>query len=147
MKNARLLALPLLGSLCLIQPLHAQVGNTGQFDGRINTINTAVPFLRIAPNARSGGMGDLGVAISPDANSIFWNSSKLAFVENEMGFSFTYTPWLKQLVNDIYLAYLSGYTSASTTCKRWAFSLRYFSLGNIVFTDITGTTTGQGQTQ
>ena len=124
--------------------LQAQVGSTGQLDGRINTINTAVPFLRIAPNARSGGMGDLGVAISPDANAIFWNSSKLAFMEHEMGFSLTYTPWLKQLVNDIYLAYLSGYKKLDDN-QALGVSLRYFSLGNIVFTDITGTETGQGR--
>ena len=124
--------------------LQAQVGSTGQLDGRINTINTAVPFLRIAPNARSGGMGDLGVAISPDANAIFWNSSKLAFMEQEMGFSLTYTPWLKQLVNDIYLAYLSGYKKLDDN-QALGVSLRYFSLGNIVFTDITGTETGQGR--
>ena len=124
--------------------LQAQVGSTGQLDGLINTINTAVPFLRIAPNARSGGMGDLGVAISPDANAIFWNSSKLAFMEHEMGFSLTYTPWLKQLVNDIYLAYLSGYKKLDDN-QALGVSLRYFSLGNIVFTDITGTETGQGR--
>lgn len=124
--------------------LPAQVGSSGQLDGRINTINTAVPFLRIAPNARSGGMGDLGVAISPDANAIFWNSSKLAFMEQEMGFSLTYTPWLKQLVNDIYLAYLSGYKKLDDN-QALGFSMRYFSLGNIVFTDITGTETGQGR--
>jgi hypothetical protein len=124
--------------------LQAQVGSTGQLDGRINTINTAVPFLRIAPNARSGGMGDLGVAISPDANAIFWNSSKLAFMEQEMGFSLTYTPWLKQLVNDIYLAYLSGYKKLDDN-QALGVSLRYFSLGNIIFTDITGTETGQGR--
>jgi hypothetical protein len=144
MKNTWLLALPLFGLLFLTLPLHAQVGNPGEVYGRINTINTAVPFLRIAPNARSGGMGDLGVAISPDANSIFWNSSKLAFIENDMGFSVTYTPWLKQLVNDIYLAYLSGYKRVDDL-STVGFSLRYFSLGNIVFTDITGTTTGQGR--
>ncbi len=143
MKHAQLLALVVVVSLSSF-PLRAQVGSSGQLDGRINTINTAVPFLRIAPNARSGGMGDMGVAISPDANAIFWNSSKLAFVENDMGFSLTYTPWLKQLVNDIYLAYLSGYKRIDDL-QTLGFSMRYFSLGNIVFTDITGTVTGQGR--
>jgi hypothetical protein len=138
-----------LASICVIGcnfQANAQAPPTGTdgLDGRINTINTAVPFLRIAPNARSGGMGDLGIAISPDANSIFWNSSKLAFAENQMGFSVTYTPWLKQLVDDIYLAYLSGYVKVSDL-DAIGFSLRYFSLGNIIFTDITGTTTGQGR--
>lgn len=139
-----------LALFCLIIGLlpsfqtQAQVNGVNQLDGRINTINTAVPFLRIAPNARSGGMGDLGVAISPDANAIFWNSSKLAFVDNEMGFSLTYTPWLKQLVNDIYLAYLSGYRKIDDL-STIGFSLRYFSLGQIIFTDITGTETGTGR--
>lgn len=143
MKNFQALFLACIGLVSTLS-VQAQVANPGGVDGRINTINTAVPFLRIAPNARSGGMGDLGVAISPDANSIFWNSSKLAFVESEMGFSLTYTPWLKQLVNDIYLAYLSGYKKVDDL-STIGFSLRYFSLGNIVFTDITGTETGQGR--
>lgn len=130
--------------ICCNTSASAQVSGTGQLDGRINTINTAVPFLRIAPNARSGGMGDMGIAISPDANAIYWNSSKLAFAESQMGFSVTYTPWLKQLVDDIYLAYLSGYVKLSDL-DAIGFSLRYFSLGNIIFTDITGQTTGQGR--
>src|SRR5262245_51100816 len=77
--------------------------------GQINTITAAVPFLLIAPDARAGSMGDAGVATSPDANSIHWNPSKLAFVEKNMGFSVSYTPWLRALVPDIYLGYLSAY--------------------------------------
>src|SRR5436190_22510601 len=77
--------------------------------GQVNTITTAVPFLLISPDARAGGMGDNGVATSPDANSIHWNPAKLAFVEKNVGFSVSYTPWLRELVNDINLAYLSGY--------------------------------------
>lgn len=103
----------------------------------LNTVTTAVPFLRIAPDARSGGMADNGVAISPDANSIFWNASKLAFVDKNTGLSLTYTPWLKNLVNDIYLAYLSGYWKVDDLQTLGA-SLRYFSLGTITFTDNTG---------
>src|SRR5437868_4270228 len=77
--------------------------------GQINTITTAVPFLLIAPDARAGGMGDYGVATSPDPSSIHWNPAKLAFVDKKMGFSVSYTPWLRALVNDIYLAHISGY--------------------------------------
>ncbi len=116
---------------------------TGQLDGRdINVINTAVPFLRIAPDARSGAMGDVGVAITPDANSIQWNAAKLVFAKSPSAISMTYTPWLRQLVDDIYLAYLAGYARIDEN-QAFGASLRYFSLGNIVFTDINGTETGQ----
>src|SRR5437868_10829254 len=77
--------------------------------GQINTITTSVPFLQIAPDSRAGGMGDYGVATSPDPNSIHWNASKLAFIDKQGGVSISYTPWLHALVNDISLAYLSGY--------------------------------------
>src|SRR5688500_11698100 len=81
-----------------------------ELDGRVNTITTAVPFLRISPDARSGAMGDVGVAISPDANSMHWNPSKYAFIEKDMGFGASFTPWLRALnIGDIYLAYLSGF--------------------------------------
>src|SRR3954470_10952711 len=78
--------------------------------GQVNTITTAVPFLLIAPDARAGGMGDYGVATSPDANSIHWNPAKLSFAEKKSAFAISYTPWLRALVNDIYLANLAGYT-------------------------------------
>ena len=70
------------------------------------TITTAVPFLMIGPDARAGGMGDVGVATSPDGNAIYWNASKLAFMENDMGFNISYVPWLRGLVDDIGLGYL-----------------------------------------
>lgn len=106
---------------------------------RINTITTAVPFLIIAPDSRGSAMGDAGVATSPDANSIHWNPSKLAFSDKNLGFSLNYTPWLRQLVNDIHMAYVSGYKKIG---KDQAFggSLRYFSLGDITFTDNNGNT-------
>lgn len=75
----------------------------------INTINTAVPFLRINPEARAGGMGDAGISTEADIHSIFWNTSKLVFAQNNFGISATYTPWLKKIVNDIFLADLSVY--------------------------------------
>lgn len=115
--------------------------NTGQLDGRTNTINTAVPFLRIAPDARSGAMGDVGIATAPDANSIYWNLAKLPFATAKSGISVTYTPWLKELVNDVFLATVSGYTHLDEYQSISA-SLRYFSLGTINFTDVTGSETG-----
>src|SRR2546428_7212032 len=76
----------------------------------INVVTTAVPFLRISPDARSGGMGDLGIATTPDANSSFWNLAKTPFNTSKAGVAVTYTPWLKDLgLNDVYLASLAGY--------------------------------------
>jgi hypothetical protein len=109
--------------------------------GQINTITTAVPFLIISPEARAGGMGDAGVASSADANSIHWNPAKLAFIDKKTGFSISYTPWLRNLVPDINLAYLSGYHKLKND-QTIAASLRYFSLGNITFTDANGVVTG-----
>lgn len=116
--------------------------STQELSGRVNTITTAVPFLMIAPDSRQGGMGEVGVATPADGNSIHWNSAKLAFAEKKSGAAISITPWLKQLVPDIYLYYVSGYTKISKTQAVGA-SLRYFSLGNITFTDIVGNTTGQ----
>lgn len=110
--------------------------------GQINTITTAVPFLLIAPDARAGSMGDAGVATSPDANSIHWNPAKLAFVDKNMGVSVSYTPWLRALVPDIYLGYLSAYKKLKGD-QTLALSLLYFSLGDITFTDNNGNVTGQ----
>ena len=110
-------------------------------DYKVNAINTAVPFLRIAPDSRSGAMGDAGLAISPDAYSQIWNSSKLAFVESPYGLSFTYVPWLRELINDMNLAYVSGYYKIDDMQTIGA-SLRYFSMGNINFTDNGGNNIG-----
>jgi hypothetical protein len=109
-------------------------------DGRSGSglIITGVPFLSISPDARSGAMGDAGVATSPDANSIHWNPAKLAFMEAENGASLSYSPWLQRLAPDINLAYLSGYHRLDDRNTIGA-SLRYFSLGDIQLTDNTGT--------
>ena len=115
---------------------------TDQLLGQLNTITTAVPFLLISPGSRGGGIGDAGCASEPDVESIHWNPSKLAFVEKKMGFGVSYTPWLRALVPDINLAYLSGYYRTGKTGVIGA-SLRYFSLGDITFTDIVGNVTGQ----
>jgi Type IX secretion system protein PorV len=106
---------------------------------QLNTITTAVPFLMIAPDSRSGALGDAGVALSPDANSVHWNISKLAFSEKPMEFSLSYSPWLRSLVNDMSLSYLSGYKKLNKNTAVGG-SLRYFSLGTITFTDEYGTT-------
>ena len=103
----------------------------------INVVTSAVPFLRISPDARSGGMGDIGVATSPDANAGFWNIGKVAFNESKGGIAASYTPWLKQVVNDVFLASLAGYYKLNENEALNA-SLRYFSLGSIQFTDANG---------
>jgi hypothetical protein len=120
----------------LIQGTQAQLINQSDKAQQVqlNTITTAVPFLMIAPDSRSGALGDAGVALSPDANSVHWNLSKLAFAEKKMEFSCSYSPWLRTLVNDMSLAYLSGYVKADKN-RVIGGSLRYFSLGTITFTD------------
>jgi hypothetical protein len=113
-----------------------------ELDGTINTITTAVPLLMISPDSRAGALGDAGGALSPDANSIHWGAAKLANIEGNSGISLSYIPWLRQLVPDINLGYLSWYKKMK---KRQTIggSLRYFSLGNIIFTDVIGNVTGQ----
>ena len=100
----------------------------------INVVTTAVPFLRISPDARAGGMGDLSLATSPDASSSYFNLGKVPFNMSQGGVNVTYTPWLKKLVNDVYLASLSGYYKLDDM-QAISASLRYFSLGSIQFTD------------
>ena len=111
----------------------------------VNTIITAVPFLRIVPDARSAAMGDVGIATSTDANTLHFNASKMVFGEDKGGVAVTYTPWLRALnVNDVYLAYLSGYYQLDDQ-QAAGFSLRYFSLGDIAFTDENGMPLGNGR--
>jgi hypothetical protein len=107
-----------------------------------NTITTAVPFLSITPDSRAGGMGDAGVGTTPDLNSQHWNPAKYAFIESEMGVSLSYSPWLRALVDDINLAYLVGYKKIDDV-QTVSSSLRYFSLGDIVFTSDFGQYMGQ----
>ena len=115
--------------------------NTNELDGRVNTITTSVPFLRIAPDARAGAMGDAGLATPATAASMHWNPAKLAFAEKSTSLTFSYTPWLKQLVDDIYLAYATGYKQLNDK-QTIGISLLYFNLGNIQFTDIQGQDAG-----
>jgi hypothetical protein len=103
----------------------------------INVVTTAVPFLRISPDARAAGMGDLAIATSPDANSSFWNLAKIPFNTNKGGISASYTPWLKDILNDVYMASVAGFYRFDEQ-QALSGSLRYFSLGNIQFTDNLG---------
>jgi hypothetical protein len=121
--------------LCSVK-LYAQVVQPGtQTNGSLsNNINTAVPFLLIIPDARTGSMGDAGVATQPDVNTLGNNPSKLAFLDKPYGFSLSYSPWLKNLVPDINLAYLSGFYKLDDRSTLGS-SLRYFSLGQIQLTD------------
>lgn len=116
-------------------------------DGQvINTVTTAMPFLRINSDARAGGMGDVGIATTPDINGAFLNPSNMAFVEKDFGVGISFTPWLKRLVNDIYLTSLSGYGKIKDKGGKGeqaiGGSIRYFSLGNIDFTDENGGSLG-----
>ncbi len=121
--------------LFLFQSVQSQTYNNlnGQ-NGGANVITTAVPFLMIGPDGRAGGLGDGGVATSADANSQYWNPAKYAVIDNPTGLSISYTPWLRNLVNDINLAYITFYQRINNMSTASA-SLRYFSLGEIQFTD------------
>ena len=120
-----------------------QEGVIGQTNN-LNVTTTAVPFLRISPDARAGGMGDLGIATSPDAASTFYNQSKIPFATKDIGIGLTYTPWLKDLgLNDVYLLAASGYKKLDENSAVTG-GIRYFSLGNIQFTDFSGNTLGSG---
>lgn len=110
---------------------------------RNRVITTAVPFLRVNHDGRTGGMGDAGVASSPDVNSYFLNASSLAFIENDFGMSLNFTPWLSGIANDVYLANFTGYYKIKDV-QTIAASVKYFSLGNIQFTNSAGDNTGEG---
>ena len=107
-----------------------------------NYISTGMPILLVAPDATAGALGDVGVATTPDIYSAHWNNAKFAFIEGDLGFSTTYTPWLRNLgVGDMNLLYLGGYKRINTR-STIAASLTYFSLGEIQSTDTEGNSTG-----
>ena len=110
--------------------------------GNLNTITTAVPFLLISPDSKSGAMGDVGVATTPDASSMHWNPAKLAFSKDDIGISVSIVPWLRELVPDINLQYIGGYYKLNDN-EAIGYELRYFSLGDITFTDGSGQVIGQ----
>ena len=115
-----------LASMLAVVPVAAQDKND------FNPVQTGVNSLSIAPDARGASMGDLGAATEPDANSQFWNPSKYAFAYSRAGFSLSYTPWLRKIVDDIFLANLSGYWKIGESDNQAvSASLRYFSLGEV----------------
>ena len=143
LKSVALLAISLVAAKSNAQTNAGGAGTGPDY----TTITTAVPFMRISPDARSGGMGDVGIAISPDANAQYWNLSKLAMAEKEAGVSITYTPWLKDLVPDIFLAYISGYAKFGDDDNKnqaISFGLRYFNLGSINYTNVDAQPIGTG---
>ena len=121
------------------------VSNAQSATNNINVVTSAVPFLRINQDTRTGAMGDAGIAISPDANSSFSNIAKTPFNTSKYGLSLNYAPWLRDLaVNDVYVASLAGFYKIDDESAISA-SLRYFSLGSIQYTDNNGNdlTTGR----
>lgn len=121
----------------LISTVATQVQAQESNNNTVNITTTAVPFLRISPDARSGGMGDAGIALSPDANSGFYNLAKTPFATDRSGIGATYTPWLKEIADDMYLATLAGYHKLSDN-EALSASLRYFSMGDLTLVDYTG---------
>lgn len=113
--------------------VHAQDGA----NSTINITTTAVPFLRISPDARSGGMGDAGIALSPDANGVYYNQAKIPFANKRSAIGVTYTPWLKEVADNMYLATLAGFHQLDELQSVSA-SLRYFNAGDIPIIDYNG---------
>lgn len=120
--------------ICSFGSIFSQSTVIGQ---ELNAVTTGVPFLTISPDARSGALGDAGVASSPDANSIHWNPAKYAFIDQDVSLNLSYIPWLRNLVKDINFQNLSGSYRLNKN-QTIAASLMYFSLGNITFTNIAG---------
>tara|TARA_B100001540_G_scaffold317727_1_gene352404 strand:+ start:2746 stop:3948 length:1203 start_codon:yes stop_codon:yes gene_type:complete len=132
----------LLLSIPCVLSTKAQIDYDEVLGGNLNTITTAVPFLLISPDSRSGAMGDVGVATTPDATSMHWNPAKLSFTQDDIGISVSIVPWLRELVPDINLQYIGGYYKLNNT-DAIGYELRYFSLGDITFTDNSGQVIGQ----
>jgi hypothetical protein len=126
-----------IAGICFITfiaiPVYSQeVVNPNELGGQVNIISTAVPFMGITPDSRAGGMGNTGVATTPDLNSQHWNPAKFAFIDGNMGVGTSYTPWLRKLVTDINMFYLTGFYRLDEMQVLSA-SLRYFTLGEILF--------------
>ncbi len=139
MKN-QLNALTISAFALLFIAISAKAQETGK--NEFNPIQTGVTSLGITPDARGASMGDLGVATDPDANSQFWNPSKYAFAYSKASASLSYTPWLRKLVNDIFLANLAGYWKIGNNDNQAvSASIRYFSLGEVNTSDGEGYTT------
>lgn len=123
-------------SICTVYTIQAE-DDGGRSE--LNIVTVSVPSLTIAPDARGGGMGDIGAATEPDMASQYWNPAKYAFAYSKAGVSLSYTPWLRSLVDDIDLVYLSGFYKLGDSDRHAiGASLRYFSLGEIALTNETG---------
>ena len=131
-------------SICLLIRFSIILFFVGQVYGQDRIITTGVPFLLITPDARAAGMGELGVATSADAYAQQWNPAKYAFSDSKNGLGLSYTPYLRQLVDDIFLGNLTYFNKINER-SAWATSLKYFSYGNVQFNDImAGTIIDQG---
>lgn len=126
MKKVTLITVLLLAVLC-----------KGYAQEETNPITTAAPFLLIAPDARGGGMGDIGVATSPDANSQHYNPAKYAFLESQYAVGVNYTPWLRNLTNDVFVSSLT-FANRINEASAFGVNLKYFSLGTIDLTNFDG---------
>lgn len=138
-----------IGAVALLSVLPA----TAQFGGlegdsdylqELRTITTAVPIIAVSPDARAGGMGDVGAASAPDINGIYWNVAKLSFIEQDQALSMSYTPWMNELVSDINLAHVN-YGFRIDDRQAMAIAMRYFSLGEIIFKDENNNNQGTGR--
>ena len=128
-------------SVLILTFLLVSVQAFSQTEEESNPIVAAVPSLTISPDARGAGMGDVGAATNADVSSQFWNPAKYVFAESNAGLSFSFTPWLRQLVDDINLTYLTGYYKFDDR-RAISGSLRYFSLGEITMRDAQGNDQG-----
>jgi hypothetical protein len=122
----------------------AVFAQTEVYSEQINSVQTAVPFMTIAPDSRSSAMGDVGVATTPDANSQHWNPAKFVFTERKGAIALSYSPWLRSLVEDMNLLYLTGYMKIDRM-QALSASLRYFDMGSIAFYDVNGAFMNNGR--
>ena len=127
----------LIGDVALAQTKPSEIDGRSAQGGSRNILRPAVPLLSIAPDSRSSAMGDAGVASEPDVFSQHWNSAKYALIPKQWGVAISYIPWLRKLTNEINLAYLAGYYRIDKM-QTLSASLRYFSMGQMKFTDEMG---------
>jgi hypothetical protein len=136
--------LAILASLVLINSFSAQAQVSASSEKRV--ISTAVPFLTFSPDSRAGALGDAGVASTPDDNSMFWNTAKLPFIDRSLGATVSYTPWLRDLVEDMDLVHAAIYKKVAKD-QVLGLSMTYFNQGKFEFTNMFGETTGTFQSR
>ncbi len=135
-----LLSLPLLLICIVTLPVHAQTGQATAGPAP-NAIQTGVPFLTITPDARAGGMGDVGVASDPDINSQYWNAAKYPFMESRFGLTMSYVPWISRIISNVILFNLSGYYKIDNY-QVLSTGFRLVSSDNLIYTNSFGTPQG-----